>query len=187
VEAARNALEELEGACPRPAASAASAAAGDEIAPPPPGAQATSPAPAAAAASGRVPPAAPADSDTGQQSQSHALAWSLLGAGAASLTATVVLATYGAQAERDYEERARRIAPAARNTDAELRAIDERGHRSNRAALVLGVLSGLLTGTGATLWLTGGWQPSEQPDESASGLSLQLSPDGALSSYSGRF
>ena len=95
----------------------------------------------------------------------------------------MTLAAFGARAERDYEARARQLDASERATDTELRAIDERGHRSNRAALVLGVLSGLLGGAGATLWLAQTWQAESDP-----GASLQLTPDGAAAlSYAGSF
>jgi hypothetical protein len=203
VEAARHALEELERACPRSAAerSADAAEVGGRAgtveeaglpALPPSHIAALPTRPDSAGALAASPgqrTATPVDApSTERRQQSHVLAWSLLGAGAASLTATVVLATYGARAERDYEARAAQLPPPARSTDAELRTIDERGERSNQAALVLGVLSGLLTGTGATLWITDGWRGAEDHAQSTAGLSVFVSPDGtALSSYSGSF
>jgi hypothetical protein len=185
VPAARGALEELARACPvsntpanTPAEAIAPAVGAAPVAPPPP-------APAGSSDSAAVPAPAHA-APTRPQGEGHVLAWMLLGGSAASLTATVVLAAYGARAERDYEARARSLEPAARRSDAELRAIDERGERANQLALALGVVSGLLAGAGATLWLKDSWLAPEEP--AAGGVSLMVTPDGtALSSYSGHF
>lgn len=185
VPAARSALEELERACPQSSAPAATFA---EPIDPTLGVAPAVPAPAPLAqptdgAPVRAPAHAARASSGGPD---HLLAWTLLGAGAASLTATVVLAAYGSRAERDYEARARLLEPSARRSDAELRAIDERGERSNQLALALGVVSGLLAGAGATLWLKDAWLTEDEQTES--GVSLTIAPDGsALSTYRGHF
>lgn len=194
VSAARNALEELERACPQ-AAPVTEGLSQRALAPPAslpmivlePGA--IQPLPLAkaprreGAATRSTSPGASSDAVPAQRGPDHLLAWSLLGAGAASLTGTVVAAAYGARAERDYEARARAMDAPTRGADAELRAIDERGHRYNQLALVLGVLSGALTGAGATLWLTEG-----SLAEDTAGAQLQVAPDGtAKLSYSSRF
>lgn len=193
VVAARGALEELRRACPPSDSEADDAAPLPSGAGLPPSDGALQPVvlpltPSSASVSEREPAARPAreavapDTQPGAARSDRVLIWSLLGAGAATLSGTVVLAAYGARAEGDYEARASRLSPAARGEDAELRAIDQRGHRLNQLALGLGVLSGLLAGAGATLWLSERWQ-----GESA-GLRLQLYPDGtALSSYAGSF
>lgn len=190
VTAARSALEELERACPQSHVPASPPVL--DTPPAAPGIAPAGPLPAPLDESSASAPA-PAPERTAPASaggREPVLAWALLGAGAASLTATVVLAAHGARAERDYEARARSLEPPARSSDGELRAIDERGERSNRLALALGLVSGLLTGAGATLWLKDTWLTEEEPADEppVGGLSLTIAPDGtALSSYSGRF
>jgi hypothetical protein len=201
VSAARNALEELERACPQatPVTEGLTQRASvpvivlesGPLEPLPtagnPRRESVTTHTAPGVPSDAVPPGVPSDAVPAQRAPDRLLAWSLLGAGAASLAGTVVAAAYGARAERDYEARARAMAAPARATDAELRAIDDRGHRYNQLALVLGVLSGALTGVGATLWLTEGLTEGSRP-ESAAGAQLEVAPDGtAKLSYSGSF
>ncbi|MEY2935760.1 MAG: hypothetical protein RL033_6509 [Pseudomonadota bacterium] len=192
VSAARSALEELERACPQAAPVTEGLTQRASVPVIVLESRPMEPLPVSGTARGegvttRTPPGAPNDAVRAQRGPDHLLAWSLLGAGAASLTGTVVAAAYGARAERDYEARARAMDAPARASDAELRAIDDRGHRYNQLALVLGVLSGALTGAGATLWLTEGVSEGSS-SESAAGAQLEVAPDGtAKLSYSGSF
>jgi hypothetical protein len=179
VAEARNALEELNAACPAaapPAAAAVSEAPMQSVSPisvsPISGARAA-PGPSEPAPAG-FEPMTPSAVKLGskhrveERQQDHLLAWSLLGAGAAGLTATVVAASYGLRAERDFEARDRENGPLGRSNDPELRAIDQRGRNYNQFATAFGILSGVLLGAGATLWLI----------ETSPGSSLEVSVDG---------
>jgi len=177
VTEARNALEELNAACPPSAPRAA------EWEPPaePVGPIAMGPVASGRVASGPV-AATPSALKPGVKNRGvknlagarpHAplLAWTLLGAGVAGLTASVFAAGYGARAERDFEARDRENGPLGRSNDPELRAIDRRGRDYNQLAGAFGVLSGVLIGAGATLWLV----------DVSPGSSLEVSADGAAS------
>lgn len=189
VDAVRRALEELSVACPR---SAGSAAPGE-----PDGPSAGEPeqrrvAAVSALAGGsdaivtgndeKVEPGAPTKArlDTGvaEARRTPVLAWSLLGAGAAGLTATLVAAGYGVRAERAFEGRAHANGGLSPSEDPELRAIDQRGRHYNNLALAFGTASGLLLAAGATVWIL-----DVAPD-----ASLTLSSDGSPGvSYETRF
>lgn len=186
-EEARRALEELAAACPKPAPSSAvarRAPSTPEIAPEPRAAlirpQSLRATPAIDSSGDALLGArSELDAPSSAGPKHHRMrAWPLLGAGAATLTATLTAAVYGWRAELDYEERRSRGEQEQEDRpDPELRAIDRRGRQYNVLAGVFGVASAVLLGTGATLWFI---------DRHAD-ASIELSDGAARFSYSGEF
>jgi hypothetical protein len=171
---AKNALHEIAAACPPQEAAAAQAAAPD------PAAHADTirslPAiPSAGSASASMQASAPADAslprrrlpaisvpgrsasdsariDAGGPAISRrALAWTLLGSGAAAGISTLLLGSSGRRAESDFDARDRHNGTLGLSGDSELRAIDRRGHQYNQLMVGFGVASGLLLAAGGTL------------------------------------
>jgi hypothetical protein len=174
---AKNALREIEAACPPQQAAPAQAP------PPHPGAdeemiRSLPDSPSAGSASGSIGGSVPADapllpararpavsapdgsgSDSARVdaarpgSSRRALAWTLLGTGAAAGVSTLLLGSYGTRAESDFDARDRRNGRLGLPGDSELRAIDRRGHQYNQLMLGFGAASGLLLAAGGTLMI----------------------------------
>jgi hypothetical protein len=163
---AKNALHEIQAACPAHETASLEAAppdtsAGDMIhslpastrpllsgAPPP---QSPSPRPALPVYGSSSSDARAIDA--GAVPTRRALAWSLLGTGAATAVSTLILGSYGKRAESDFDARDRHNGALGLAGDSELRAIDRRGRRYNDLMIGFGVASGLLLAAGSTLVL----------------------------------
>jgi hypothetical protein len=79
------------------------------------------------------------------------VAWSLLGAGAASAVSMALAAGYGARAARDFDQRFEQSGRNLTNSP-ELRAIDRRGAQYDDLAVTFGITSGVLFGAAAACW-----------------------------------
>jgi hypothetical protein len=166
---AKGALHEIQAACPSHEAAPAQAtppdpSTGDVIRPLPVASgplrsgapqqpqRPTSPAPAVRAYSSASSDALAFDVASVTPTR-RALAWSLLGAGAATAVSTLLLGSYGMRAESDFDARDRHNGALGLAGDSELRAIDRRGRRYNDLMIGVGAASGLLLAAGSTLLL----------------------------------
>jgi hypothetical protein len=116
-----------------------------------------------------------AASDLRPVSNHRVLAYSLLGAGAATAIASGLFAIYGQRVDADYDERLRRV---GHWRDSEFDSLDANGRRYNTFALVFLGSSAALIGAGTTLLVL---------DARANGSLLVGSTGLPSVSYQGRF